>query len=111
MIARVVRSRCSGVWDGLEGWWPDWSEMVGFVQRWLGFGGIGEVFGAWGVNELVVGAVEGCGLGVGQGAGFGGGAELAEDQAVFTQRGGDGAVVDFVEAGDLGRVRCGAGVA
>ena len=87
---------------GLEGWWADWSEMVGFVQRWLGLGGIGEVFGAWGVDQLVVGEVEGFGLGVGQRAGFGGGAELAEGQAVFAQGSGDGAVVDLVEAGDLG---------
>ena len=86
----------------LEGWWADWSEMVGFVQLWLGLGGIGKVFGTWRVNQLVVGEVEGFGLGVGQGAGFGGGAELAEDQAVFAQGGGDGAVVDLVEAGDLG---------
>ena len=77
--------------------------MVGFVQLWLGVGGIGEGFGPWRVDQLVVGKVEGFGLGVGQGAGFGGGAELAEDQAVFAQCSGDGAVVDFVEAGDLGR--------
>ena len=76
--------------------------MVGFVQLWLGLGGVGEGFGSRGVDELVVGEVEGFGLGVGEGAGFGGGAELAEDQAVFAQGGGDGAVVDFVEAGDLG---------
>ena len=55
-----------------------------------------------GVDELVVGVVEGFGLGVGESTGFGGGAELAEDQAVLAQGGGDGAVVDFVEAGDLG---------
>ena len=77
--------------------------MVGFVQLWLGLGGIGKGFGPRRVGELVVGEVEGFGLGVGEGAGFGGRAELAEDQAVFAQGGGDGAVVDLVEAGDLGR--------
>ena len=76
--------------------------MVGFVQLWLGFGGIGEGFGSRGVDELVVGEVEGFGLCIGEGAGFGGGAELAEDQAVLAQGGGDGAVVDLVETGDLG---------
>ena len=30
------------------------------------------------------------------------GSEFAEDQAIFAQGGGDGAVMDFVEAGDLG---------
>ena len=65
----------------------------------MGFGGIGEGFGSRGVDELGVGVVEG----VGERAGFGGGAEFAEDQAVFAQGGGDGAVVDFVEASDLGR--------
>ena len=91
-----------GGWGWVEVWWAGWSEMVGFVQLWLGFGGVGEGFGSWGVDELVVGEVEGVGLGVGESAGFGGGAELAEDQAVFAQGGGDGAVVDLVEAGDLG---------
>ena len=76
--------------------------MVGFVQLWLGFGGIGEGFGSRGVDEFGVGVVEGFGLGIGEGAGFGGRAELAEDQAVLAQGGGDGAVVDLVEAGDLG---------
>ena len=91
-----------GGWGWLEGRWAVWSEMVGFVQLWLGLGGVGEGLGSRGVDELVVGEVEGFGLGVGEGAGFGCGAELAEDQAVFAQGGGDGAVVDFVEAGDLG---------
>ena len=50
---------------------------------------------------MVVGVVEGFGLGVGERAGFGGGAEFAEDQAIFAQGGGDGAVMDLVEAGDL----------
>ena len=78
--------------------------MVGFVQLWLGFGGVGEGFGPQGVDELVVGEVEGFGLGLGVGerAGFSGGSELAEDQAVFAEGGGDGAVMDLVEAGDLG---------
>ena len=98
-----------GGWGWLEGWGAGWSELVGFVQLWLGFGGIGEGFGSRGVDELVVGEVEGFGLGVGEGAGFGGGAEFAEDQAVFAQGGGDGAVVDLVEAGDLGGGGVGAG--
>ena len=76
--------------------------MVGFVQLWLGVGGIRKGFGSRGVDELVLGEVEGFGLGVGEGAGFGGWAEFAERQAVLAQGGGDGAVVDFVEAGDLG---------
>ena len=90
-----------GGWGRVEGWWAGWSEMVGFVQLWLGFGWVGEGLWARGVDELVVGEVEGFGLGVGERAGFGGGAELAEDQAVFAECGGDGTVVDFVEAGDL----------
>ena len=98
----VWRSRSSGVGDRVEVWGAGWSELVGFVQLWLGLGGIGEGFGSWGVDELVVGVVEGFGLGVGERAGFGGGAEFAEDQAVFAQGGGDGAVVDLVEASDLG---------
>ena len=104
----VVDDREGGAFELFGGWgwvecrWAVWSEVVGFVQLWLGLGGIGEGFGSWGVDELVVGEVEGFGLGVGEGAGFGGGAELAEDQAVFAQGGGDGAVVDLVEAGDLG---------
>ena len=83
-------------------------------RRWLGsfsFGwvlaGSGRALGSRGVDELVVGEVEGFGLGVGERAGFGCGAELAEDQAVFAQGSGDCAVVDFVEAGDLGRGRVG----
>ena len=91
-----------GGWGWLERGWTGRSEMVGFVQLWLGLGGIGEGFGSRGVDELVVGEVEGFGLGIGERAGFGGGAELAEDQAVFAQGGGNGAVVDFVEASDLG---------
>ena len=85
----------------VEGWGAGWSELVGFVQLWLGLGGIGEGLGSRGVDQLVVGVVEGFGLGVGEGAGFGGGAEFAEDQAVLAEGGGDGAVVDLVEAGDL----------
>ena len=90
-----------GGWRSVEVWGAGWSELVGFVQLWLGFGGIGEGFGSRGVDEFGVGVVEGFGLGVGEGAGFGGGAEHAEDQAVLAQGGGDGAVVDLVEAGDL----------
>ena len=75
--------------------------MGSFSFGWV-LAGIGEGLWARGVDELVVGEVEGFGLGVGERAGFGGGAELAEDQAVFAQCGGDGAVVDLVEAGDLG---------
>ena len=85
-----------GGWGRVEGWRAGWSELVGFVQLWLGLGGIGEGFGSWGVGELVVGVVEGFGLGVGERAGFGGGSELAEDQAVLAQGGGDGAVMDLV---------------
>ena len=102
----VRRSRSSGVGGWVEGWGAGWSELVGFVQLWLGFGGIGEGLGSRRVDQLVVGVVEGFGLGVGEGAGFGGGSELAEDQAILAEGGGDGAVVDLVEAGDLGG--CGA---
>ena len=97
----VWRSRSSGVGRSVEVWGAGWSELVGFVQLWLGFGGIGEGLGSRGVDEFVVGVVEGFGLCVGERAGFGGGAEFAEDQAVLAQGGGDGAVVDLVEAGDL----------
>ena len=86
---------------GLNARWAGWTEMVGFVQLWLGLGGIGEGLGSWGVGQLVVGEVEGFGLGVSERTGFGCRTELAEDQAVFAQGRGDGAVVDLVEAGDL----------
>ena len=75
--------------------------MGSFSFGWV-LAGSGRDFGSWGVDELIVGVVEGFGLGVGEGAGFGGGAELAEDQAILAECGGNGAVVDFVEASDLG---------
>ena len=76
--------------------------MGSFSFGWV-LAGIGEGLGSWGVGQLVVGVVEGFGLGVGEGAGFGSGAEFAEHQAIFAQGGSDGAVVDLVEASDLGR--------
>ena len=53
-------------------------------------------------EDVELGVHAGFEFGVGERAGFGGGAELAQDQAVFAQGGGDGAVVNLVEAGDLG---------
>ena len=86
----------------LEGWWADWSEMVGFVQLWLGFGGIGEVFGAWSVDQLVVGKSKASASASASARALAAGRSSRRIRRYSRQCSGDGAVVDLVEASDLG---------